>query len=323
MILTDKEASNDFIDGEFTNATSQLLPWPQAVKFGSFMDVHGVVSDTHASSIPNPYEPGCFVNIQEDKLVYHNADGSVRWIKTVAAIIGNHKINTMGEEHQHVFHVVNGVTYLVGSVEEIGKFKIRLYRVNLSNQQVVVGEQTAKWRSRFTIVEDNTLLWSYRDGTDGISGWSTKAVNFNTMTPDSLTTPVAITDNIKNVAGSGLYRSPGVALFNGSLTLSYSAHGNSVDSAMYSVLFGINRSLNTSQPEVSKASFRTYHSPALNSFHGYLSQVSKDLFMTLGDEITTQASLLRQRRRIYYTREALEQWANDCIYAQTGFRIGA
>ncbi|CAH9057705.1 hypothetical protein PSECIP111854_02051 [Pseudoalteromonas sp. CIP111854] len=331
-ILTDKvsSSSSGFVDGEFPSATSQLLPWPEATQFGTFMDVHGYSGGVNYA-IPNPYdETGGYIHTNYSNVTYYNADGTARWSKTAHNMHSGCKFYGF----PHVVHMINGVPHLVGILQHnVNSGDYYVYKINLNTAAsgsgiVLTNNSGSALRPvNMGILENDQLFVTVSDsGTNVVS----YLCDLDGMTFVSRLN-VGKTGVVIGINNSKREILHGAALFKGSVTVSFVSGGQSGGNsgAMYDIfsfIIGVNRALDFSGPSPHVENIRTEHGPALNNFVGYLRQVSKDLFMVQGSKESSQGHYAYWRfghnRRMYFTRSALEEWVKNCVYAQTGLRIG-
>ncbi|NOU49506.1 hypothetical protein HG263_02950 [Pseudoalteromonas sp. JBTF-M23] len=319
-VLTDKIASNNFVNGEFPNAASQLLPWPEST-FRNPLSSLDVALDM---AIPNEHDlNGGYLVISATNITYFNSDNIAQWTWNVRDYLSSYRFyytDLDDFKFPNLIYNKNGVSYLITALHENGNSHFRLLRVNLNDRTYVLSSDTLSVvQISLGILENNTLFCTHE--------FATYSIDFDTMKFQSR----LYTNYIGPLSHSRNNNSPvyleGVSLFNGSVTLGPSFVGSSGGDARFSydvcsIPFSVNRNFNTTNGESSKCIVRTTHNLSFNSFSGPLVQISKDLFMSIGSKKRYSIWSVTDNRRIYFTRSALECWASDCIYAFSGARLG-
>ncbi|WP_440055486.1 hypothetical protein ACSLBF_04920 [Pseudoalteromonas sp. T1lg65] len=328
-ILTDKSTSSaaGFVNGEFPNASSQLLPWPEATNFGTVLDVHGYLGGNFNHAIPNPYDnTGGYVHVTYGVVTYYNADGTIKWSKAASSMQDQSTFYAF----PHIIHLIDGVPHLVGFMSNNANTNwFHLYKINLNTSAGLAGDYFLAEPKGFGILEDDTLFATTQAEKNMFTPLHSYKVELDDMSFGRLLN-VGVTGRMRDVNRSEVFKQPGIALFNGSVTIGPVTGGarytNEGSHDVFSFLIGINRDLSISTPSSEKENFRTEHGPSLNSFKGSLQQISKDLFMFNGRRESIAGQYIHwwfgYGRRMYFTRSALEDWIKNCIYAQCGHRIG-
>lgn len=300
-------------DGNFLNAQTELLPWPNKViqtpRLGS-------------SSRLNPYdESGGYITISTQNVAYYNADGTVKWVISNSDIYNS----SMSLSWMAVIHIINGEPHLVGIATS--STNVLLYSINLDDLSIAKGTffSTATLKPKVMgILNDDTLFLSgesYGNADIGIA----QVIDVNTMTLGDQLIGCGYINSLKSshssITATRAYY--GVSLFNGCLTYAgsstgiFSSGGYSLD--VSAVLWGINVNMDFSETST-KLAIRTNHCFANNRF-GNLYQISKDLFVSYGDGNETGYWTFNQPNTMYFTRQELESWASNSIYASHSIRI--
>ncbi len=324
-----KQRNDGFKAGEFLHRTTQLLPWPENERLAYIYDATTAASYTFGSvasrTYPNVYDAlGGYIDIHATGLRYYNKDGSIRWVLLRNDLPRN---NVSFKGSVSIIHLIDGVPHFIGLVDENTSSYHRIVKVNLIDMTAVVSPtayENTELISSFGILEDGTLYCThlYSNNTRSAS----KLVDLNTLTKTDDIPEVGIVRQLRsNPTSTSTDKDfSGIALFNGSLSLIGSSIGSSSSGGytydICSILFGINPDLDMTTAKAGKTPLRTSHSFAVNMFSGGLTQVSKDLFMSDMQEQHGYFAMTNISNK-YFTRQALEEWASNCLYETTGFRI--
>ena len=326
-----KQRNDGFKAGEFLHRTTQLLPWPENVRFGYVCDLSSKVgvSSQNASAFPNPYdtEGGGFIDIHASSLKYYNKDGSIRWTLLKEDLPRNNVSFGGSGGHASIIHLINDVPHYIGKLSDNNNSSYYwLVKINLIDMTATISPSAydnSQNINRFGILEDGTLYCNYTYST---TYRGSKLIDADTLTIGEAIPEVGIVRRLKSGWSSSAsdYDYTGIALFNGSIALISGDIGASTvggyTNDICAVLFGINPDLDMTTSKGGKLALRTKHPFAENMFDGELTQISKDLFVS---RMMPQAGYwqLNNTSNKYFTRQALEEWESNCLYETTGFRI--
>lgn len=326
MALTDWETQQNqggFQSGVFHGGESQLLPMPKTITFGSANCVHATQSSSafggnyNNRGLDNIYDvDGGYAYTTTSHFIYSNKNGTTKFIITAPS-----GCSFISHSHYFIFHKELNKIYAVGYLKSGGGYKY--FKVGISARSLQLSNELFNGiHFKFGILENNKIF--HVISINGGSQAQSHYIDFNTLTRTGRNYN-GVGSRIRSSSNQNYRETYGAAVFNGSITICGNQILQSSQGAndVTSVMFAVNKDLDMNSAKSNKSHMRTMHNACQNMWLGPLFQASKDLFVAYGTSaIYTNHDYSHGAGSRYYTRSDLESWVSDCIFAETGFRIG-